>query len=308
MAAARRKAASHPEHTEAQRKAALKVLRQEQQRLIRKMIAKWWDERLQEFHADGRPSTGKLECLEREAGLGAKHRGGGELLDKEGKPLCGHEARLARWREHFASLFAEESDADLAYIRRQTPQRKTQAHLDQAPSRAEYFRAVRELKANKAPGEDGVVAELLRAGGELFHDRFFDLVGTCWERGEVPAAWRDAVMMPLPKAKGNLRLCDSWRGISLLSVPGKILAKIVATRLSALAESILHESACGFRPARGTTDCIAVVRALLDLVTASKTGTLHCVFIDLRKAFDKVHRQQAQDPIFVAYTNSGRGT
>ena len=95
----------------------------------------------------------------------------------------------------------------------------------------------------------------------------------------------------LPKAKGNLRLCDSWRGISLLAVPGKIMAKIVATRLSALTESILHEPACGFRPTRGTTDCIAVVRALLDLVTASPTGTLHCVFVDLRKAFDKVHRE-----------------
>ncbi len=71
----------------------------------------------------------------------------------------------------------------------------------------------------------------------------------------------------------------------------KILAKIVATRLSALAESVLHESACGFRPARGTTDCVAVARALLDLVTASTGGTLHSIFVDLRKAFDKVHRE-----------------
>ena len=72
---------------------------------------------------------------------------------------------------------------------------------------------------------------------------------------------------------------------------GKILAKIVATRLSALAESVLHESACGFRPGRGTTDCVAVARALLDLVTASTGGTLHSIFVDLRKAFDKVHRE-----------------
>eukprot|EP00661_Eupelagonemidae_sp_cell13_P002505 gene2506-biopygen12553 len=38
-------------------------------------------------------------------------------------------------------------------------------------------------------------------------------------------------------------------------------------------------------------DCIAVVRALLDHVNAAKAGTLHCVFVDLKKAFDRVHRQ-----------------
>eukprot|EP00660_Eupelagonema_oceanica_P008660 gene8660-6848_t len=98
-------------------------------------------------------------------------------------------------------------------------------------------------------------------------------------------------MVPLPKAKGDLRLCDSYRGISLLSVPGKILAKIIATRLSTLAEDVLCETSNGFRPLRGTMDCVAIVRALLDHVTASQNGTLHAVYVDLRKAFDRVHRQ-----------------
>ncbi len=138
MAAARRKAASHAGQTEEQRKAAMKELRRTQQRDIRGLIAQWRDKRLQEVHADGLPSKQKLERVEREAGLGAKQRGGGELLAKGRTPLCGHDARLARWREHFAELFAEESDADLAYIRRDVPQRKTQVHLDEAPSRAEY--------------------------------------------------------------------------------------------------------------------------------------------------------------------------
>jgi hypothetical protein len=94
------------------------------------------------------------------------------------------------------------------------------AQFDAAPSRSEYAAAVRRLKDGKAAGADGVVAELLKAGGDAFHDRLFELVAACWEGGEVPAAWRDAIIVTLPK-KGDLRLCDSWRGISLLSVPGK---------------------------------------------------------------------------------------
>ena len=86
-------------------------------------------------------------------------------------------------------------------------------------------------------------------------------------------------------------MCDSWRGISLLSVPGKVLARIVATRITRIAEGLLNESANGFRPARGTMDCVAVARQLIDWANSSVGGTLHCVFVDLRKAFDTVYRR-----------------
>ena len=146
---------------------------------------------------------------------------------------------------------------------------------------------MRSLKSGKAAGEDGTVAELLRTGGTAFHDVFYDLVRVCWEHGAVPTAWRDAVMVPLPKGKGDARLCDSWRGISLLSQPGKVLARLAATRIT---EGVLGETANGFRPGRGTMDCVAVARQLIDLANSSDGGTLHCVFVDLRKAFDTVSR------------------
>ncbi len=203
-------------------------------------------------------SRAVIEAVERDAGLGAPARGRAatELYASDGSILCGHEARLARWREHFAQLFAEESHGDLEYISRVVPQRRTRPEFDAVPTRAEYAEAVRSLKNGKAAGEDGVVAELLRAGGTAFHDRFYDLVRACWENEEVPAAWRNAVMLPLPKGKGDVRLCDNWRGISLLSVPGKVVARLAATRITRIAEGVLHESANGFRPGRGTMDCV----------------------------------------------------
>ena len=47
--------------------------------------------------------------------------------------------------------------------------------------------------------------------------------------------------MPVPK-KGNLQSCDNWRGISLLDVIDKILARIIQDRLQVIAESILPDS------------------------------------------------------------------
>lgn len=37
--------------------------------------------------------------------------------------------------------------------------------------------------------------------------------------------WREALVVPVPK-KGNLRICDNWRGISLLDVAGKVFGQI----------------------------------------------------------------------------------
>ena len=42
-----------------------------------------------------------------------------------------------------------------------------------------------------------------------------------WDEGRVVDAWRDALIVPVPK-KGNLESCDNCRGISLLNVLGKI--------------------------------------------------------------------------------------
>ena len=51
--------------------------------------------------------------------------------------------------------------------------------------------------------------------------------------------------------KGNLRKCDNWRGIALLDVVGKVVARIIQERLRSLAEEELPESQCGFRKGHG---------------------------------------------------------
>ena len=70
-----------------------------------------------------------------------------------------------------------------------------------------------------------------------------------WKEGHVPLDWRDAILVPIPK-KGNLRCCDNWRGIALLDVVGKLVARVVQNRSQQLAERELPESQCGFRRRR----------------------------------------------------------
>ena len=60
--------------------------------------------------------------------------------------------------------------------------------------------------------------------------------------------------------EGDLKVCDNWRGISLLDVVEKILARIVQERLQQVTEQILPESQSGFRKSHGCVDMIFVVR------------------------------------------------
>ena len=81
---------------------------------------------------------------------------------------------------------------------------------------------------------------------EDFVGMLTDLVSTVWKERRVPQEWADAILIPIPK-KGNLQSCDNWRGIALLDVVGKLVARIVQSRLQVLAEKELPESQCGFR-------------------------------------------------------------
>ncbi|KAI8522009.1 hypothetical protein Bbelb_017630 [Branchiostoma belcheri] len=60
--------------------------------------------------------------------------------------------------------------------------------------------------------------------------------------------------------KGDRPVCGNYRGISLLSIAGKIFARILLDRLLIVAEEVLPESQCGFRLSCGTTDMIFCAR------------------------------------------------
>ena len=61
---------------------------------------------------------------------------------------------------------------------------------------------------------------------------------------------RDAKIVTLYKNKAERSDCNNYRGISLLSIVGKVFARVVLTRLEKMAERVYPESQCGFRAKR----------------------------------------------------------
>ncbi|TWW62301.1 hypothetical protein D4764_04G0009480 [Takifugu flavidus] len=54
--------------------------------------------------------------------------------------------------------------------------------------------------------------------------------------------------------KGDWRLCSNYRGITLLSLPGKVYSEVLERRVRQIVELRIQEEQCGFRPGHGTVD------------------------------------------------------
>lgn len=72
-------------------------------------------------------------------------------------------------------------------------------------------------------------------------------------KGEtVPHDMRECNIVTLCKNKGNRSDCNSYRGIFLLKIVGKVFSILVPGRLLKLAESLYLESQFGLRSKRST--------------------------------------------------------
>ena len=69
--------------------------------------------------------------------------------------------------------------------------------------------------------------------------------------------------MKIPK-KRALNNCNNWQGIALLSVPSKILAKIIIQQIADTVDQQLRREQVGFWKGKGCTDQILILRNIIE--------------------------------------------
>ena len=182
--------------------------------------------------------------------------------DRNGNALTSDEDREKRWREHFMEILNSEQPA--YPINEEDCEQQDIADINTRPvSKAEIRRAIKSLKNGKAPGEDMITAEVLKADLEFTTDRVKELIDTIWSLEKVPRKWKRGLIIKIPK-KANLRECKNWRGVTLLPVVSKILGRIVIDRIRMGIDRRLRKEQAGFRSGRGTTEQIFVLRNILE--------------------------------------------
>ncbi len=227
----------------------------------------------------------------------------GDVITDRGK-------QMERWAEHYQQLYSRENIVTDTGLESITPLPEME-ELDALPTIDELNKAIDSLARGKAPGSDGIPPEVIKAGQKsVLLDRLHELLLQCWEEGTVPQDMRDANTITLYKNKGDRSDCNSYRGISLLSIVGKVFARVVLYRLKVLAERVYPEAQCGFRSQRSTIDMIFSLRQLQEKCREQRQP-LYIAFIDLTKAFDffslllRHAFSQSEDGVFIRTRSDG---
>ncbi len=209
------------------KKAAFRLECRTLQHKLREIQNEWWTNLAvrTQLCADTGDYRGFYEALK--AVYGPSYQILIPLRSADGKELLTEkDSILNRWSEHFYTLFNASRSVQEPAIDR-ILQQPVKTELDVAPTLQATEEPIKQLKSGKAAGVDTIPPKVWKNGGPALHAKLHKFFVFCWEQGKLPQDLRDAVIITLYKNKGEKSDCSNYRGITLLSVAGKILASVL---------------------------------------------------------------------------------
>ena len=207
------------------------------------------------------------------------------IEDTDGKLLTESAAVLGRLTQYCQDLYNHELKVDEEIIKEKSNDKPTDSESTQV-LKEEVEEAIKSMKIGKSAGIDNIPAELIKYGGPEMINALTIICQRIWKSKEWPDEWTKSILIPLPK-KGNLKKCQNYRTISLISHPSEVMLKIILQRLKQKSEEILSEEQAGFRAGRSTAEQIFNIRILIEKCLQHQQDLYHN-FIDFKKAFDRV--------------------
>jgi hypothetical protein len=160
----------------------------------------------------------------------------------DGTPIKEEQAKLERWKEYFQRILNRPDPPALADI----PEAEEDLDIDMGDIRVKEVKsAIHKRKNGKAPGEDGVCPEMLKADEEETPHILQRILQDIWDKERCPDVWRTGTIIKLPK-KGDLGDCNNWRCITIRSLTSKVFCRIILQRILAAVDAILRQEQAGF--------------------------------------------------------------
>ncbi|KAK3531995.1 hypothetical protein QTP86_002262 [Hemibagrus guttatus] len=206
------------------------------------------------------------------------------IKDRDGRVLTSEESVQRRWKEYFEELMNEENEREKRVERVNSVEQK----VDKI-RKDEVRKALKRMKSGKAIGPDDIPVEVWKCLGEAAVEFLTSLFKRVLESERMPEEWRRSVLVPIFKNKSDVQSCSNYRGIKLMSHTMKLWERVVEARLRKVVE--VCEQQYGFMPRKSTTDAIFALRILMEKYRDGQRE-LHCVFVDLEKAYDRVPREE----------------
>ena len=153
----------------------------------------------------------------------------GEVITDQGQ-------QMERWVEHYSNLYSRENTVTPSAL----------GAIKCMPTMDELSKVIDRLATGKAPGSDSFSPDLIKHCKTTLLHPLHEVLCQCWRERAVLQDMRDAKIVTLYKNKVERSNCNNYRGISLLSIVGKVYAWVLLIHLQRLAECVYPESQCGF--------------------------------------------------------------
>ena len=137
---------------------------------------------------------------------------------------------------------------------------------------ADVNAVIKSLKTGKAPGEDDIRPEMLKAMN-MYGVRWLTRVcKVACRTGQAPKQRQTGVIISI-HTKWEERICTNFRGISLIIVPTKVYAKC-----RKIVQPKLTDTQCGFRSGRSTMNQTFVLQQIFEKSEIAKE--VNACFVD----------------------------
>ena len=142
-----------------------------------------------------------------------------------------------------------------------------------------------------SPGHDTISYSMVKQAHPTFRALLLDAYNRIYETCEYPDSWTLSLIIPILKPGRDPLLPSNYRPIALTSCLGKIMERMVNSRLTWFLEhnNLLCEAQSGFRTNRSTTDNLVKLDSAIRQ-SLSRRHHFIAVFFDINKAYDTAWR------------------
>ena len=162
------------------------------------------------------------------------------------------------------------------------------------PSVEDLWKLISKTKPGKAPGPNGLIGEVFKAGGHIMAQHMLPLFAKAIATSHEPLQWKGGALFALYKGKGPADVVTSFRSIFLSNFQSKIYHGWVRTQLEVLWNKRLSSIQFGGRKGCGTDMTHHMIQSVM---AASRANGHSCalMFLDLSSAFYTVQRAMLFD-------------